>query len=232
MTTTVAAPVRMPVPPVPQLALPNPHFRKPSLSASVAQEDTLRNTSQGIEPVPSIPQEHQHERSGSSGIEVGQAVTSYSPVDGTYTPSSAAKKYVPPPPPRPKHSSPQQSSDSGYHSGGNDSARSPVAYRSMFPTYDPTKSLSQQNYYPQRPVVAQLSSPQARQYRPSYTPSLMTPIDRALGPPSAPPSVANFPVDTLTPHISTARELMELWEATHGMEPNPRIKSYDLEIAR
>jgi len=60
----------------------------------------------------------------------------------------------------------------------------------------------------------------------------MTPIDRALGPPSAPPSVYNFPLDTLTPRLSTARELLELWEATHGMEPNPKIKSYDLEIAR
>lgn len=228
----MAAPAATPVAPVPRIALPNPHIRKPSLSAAVAQQDTVRNNSQDREPVPSIPAEHQHKRSGSSEVEIGQAVTSYSPIDAPYTPSAATKKYTPPPPPRPKHSSPQTSNDSGYHSGGADSARSPVAYRSMFPTYDPTKSLNQQNYYPQRPVAAQMGSSQARLYRPSYTPSLMTPIDRALGPPSAPPSVYNFPLDTLTPRLSTARELLELWEATHGMEPNPKIKSYDLEIAR
>jgi len=226
----MAAPVVTPIAPVPRLAIPNPHMRKPSLSASVAQNDSLRNSSQDVEPVPSIPNEHLHKRSGSSDMDIGQAVTSYSPVHGSDTPSPAAKKYTPPPPPRPKHSSPQQSNDSGYYSGGTDSAKSPVVYRSMFPTYDPTKSLSQQNYYPQRPLAAQLGSAQGRL---SYTPSSMTPIDRALGPPSAPPSVANFPLDTLVvSRTSTAKELLELWEATHGMEPNPKIKSYDLELAR
>ncbi|KAK5954181.1 hypothetical protein OHC33_004754 [Knufia fluminis] len=228
----MATPAVTPVAPVPRIALPNPHIRKPSLSAVVAQQDTVRNNSQERGPVPSIPTEHQHKRSGSSEMEIGQAVTSYSPIDATYTPLSATKKYTPPPPPRSKHSSPQTSSDSGYHSGGADSARSPVAYRSMFPTYDPSKSLNQQNYYPQRPVAAQMHSSPGRLYRPSYTPSLMTPIDRALGPPSAPPSVFNFPLDTLTPRLSTARELLELWEATHGMEPSPKIRSYDLELAR
>jgi len=232
MAATTAVPVVTPTAPVPRLALPNPHVRKPSLSASVARDDSLRNSFQDVGPVPSIPNEHLHKGSSSSGREIGQAITSCSPVDGSNTPSSAAKKYTPPPPPRPKHSSPQQSSDSGYYSGGTDSAKSPVAYRSMFPVYDPTKSLSQQDYYPQRPVAVQLGSSQRRTYRPSYTPSLMTPLDRALGPPSAPPSVANFHLDTLAPRMSTAKQLLELWEATHGMEPNPRIKSYDLELAR
>jgi len=232
MATAMATPAITPVAPVPRLALPNPHFRKPSLSANVAQGDSLRNSSQETEPVPSIPQEHHHKRSGSSEMDIGQAVSSYSPINDSPIPSAVALKYAPPPPPRPKHASPQTSNDSGYHSGSNDSAKSPVAYRSMFPTYDPAKPLSKQNYYPQRPVAAQIGSSQARLYRPSYTPSLMTPIDRALGPPSARTSVANFPLDTLTPHVSTAKELLDLWEATHGMEPNPRIRSYDLEIAR
>lgn len=220
---------------VPRIAMPNPHNRKPSLSASVAQEDSIRNPSLDI-PVPLIPREHQQKRSTTPEGEIGQAVSSYSPIDGpAQTPSSAAMKYVPPPPPlRHDSLSPQKgSNDSGYHSGGSAEAKSPVVpIRSMFPVFDPTKSLQQQNYYPQRLVTARTNSSYGRLYRAEHPPSALTPIDRVLGPPSAPPSVANFPLDPLPLHASSQKELNELWEATHGMEPNPKIKSYDLELAR
>ena len=234
-----------PVTPVPRLALPNPHLRKPSLSSTVAQADSIRNSSIDV-PVPAIPKEHQHKRSSSSDGAVGQAVSSYSPIDGpacSSSPSTASKKYTPPPPPPlPKSSrhntaSPKsKSNDSGYHSGGSTSeAKSPVVpMRSMFPVYNPQVPLAKQHYYPQRPVAARTTSPLSRLGRSEYPPSASawTPIDRALGPPSAPPSVANFNLDALTPHLSSVKELDELWEATHGMEPNSKIRSYDLELAR
>lgn len=222
--------------PVPRIAMPNPHLRKPSLSATVAVDDSMRNSSLDDIPVPAIPGDYQRKRSESpEGI--GQAVSSYSPIDGPSRPISvAAVKYTPPPPP-PRHDSlsPNKgSNDSGYHSGGGSaSAKSPVVpMRSMFPVYDPTKTLQQQHYYPQRPIATRTTASYARSYRAEYPPSAITPIDRALGPPSAPPSIYNFPLDPLPLHASSPKELMELWEATHGMEPTPKIKSYDLELAR
>lgn len=226
------------VAPVPRIALPNPHLRKPSLSSTIAQADSVRNSGMGDipVPVPAIPKEHQHSRSISDEIAIGQAVTSYSPIDGTKqcsSPSSAAQKYAP----KHKTSSPQsKSNDSGYASGGSASAKSPVVpIRSMFPVYNPQMTLAQQHYYPQRPMPARTNSVASSRYdRPEYPPSTTawTPIDRALGPPSAPATIANFPLDTLTPHLSTQKELADLWEATHGMEPHPKIRSYDLELAR
>lgn len=224
------------VAPVPRIALPNPHLRKPSLSSTIAQADSFRNSSIENVPVPIIPKEHQHSRSVSDENVIGQAVTSYSPIDGTKqspSPSSVAQKYTP----KHKTTSPQsKSDDSGYNSGGSASAKSPVVpLRSMFPVYNPSVTLQQQHYYPQRPVPARTNSVASSRFgRPEYPPSATawTPIDRALGPPSAPATIANFPLDTLTPRLSTQKELADLWEATHGMEPNPRIKSYDLELAR
>ncbi|KAK5097977.1 hypothetical protein LTS08_006732 [Lithohypha guttulata] len=232
----MSTPIGTPVTPVPRIALPNPHFRKPSLSSTVAQQDTLRNSTIDNAPVPAIPKEH---RRTDSGYEIGQAVTSYSPINATgygSPPSSAAHKYAPPPPSRPYVASPQlKSYDSGYQSGGAESAKSPVVpIRSMFPVYNPSMPLQQQHYYPQRPIALRTKSSQTRMNRLDYASpvSAWTPIDRALGPPSAPASVANFPLDALTARTSTLKELHELWEATHGMEPNPRIKSYDLELTR
>ena len=195
----------------------------------------MRNSSIVDIPVPAIPQEHKHKPSFSD--EIGQAVTSYSPIDGrNYAPSpssAAAERYTP----KNKTSSPQsKSNDSGYASGGSASAKSPVVpIRSMFPIYNPQITLAQQHYYPQRPVAARTNSISSSKFgRSDYPPcaTAWTPIDRALGPPSAPATIANFPLDTLSPRVSTSKDLLELWEATHGMEPNPRIKSYDLELSR
>lgn len=232
----MSTPIATPVTPIPRIALPNPHLRKPSLSATVAQDDSVRNSFLENVPVPTIPKEHQR---NDSGLEIGQAVSSYSPIDKPVyspTPTSAAQKYTPRTSSRQHAASPRlKSNDSGYQSGGTDSAKSPVVpMRSMFPVYNPAVSLSQQHYYPQRPIALRTKSSSSHLNRQEYysPASAWTPIDRALGPPSAPPSIANFAMDVLTPRMSTPKELSELWEATHGMEPNPRIKSYDLELAR
>lgn len=232
----MSTPGATPVTPIPRIALPNPHLRKPSLSATVAQDDSTRNSFVENVPVPMIPKEHQRSH---SGCEIGQAVSSYSPIDKpVYSPSpaSAAQRYTPRTSSLPYVASPRlKSNDSGYQSGGTDSAKSPVVpMRSMFPVYNPAVTLSQQHYYPQRPIQLRTKSSSSHLNRQDYysPASAWTPIDRALGPPSAPPSVANFQLDALTPYVSTARELNELWEATHGMEPTPKIKSYDLELSR
>ena len=111
-----------------------------------------------------------------------------------------------------------------------------VPIRSMFPTYNPSVSLKQQNYVPQRPLPAQLSS--SLSYvapREDYRTSLAVPM-LSQGPKSSPGSVFNFPMDTLSvnggPRISNHRELEKLWRASHGTEPDARIGTFDLEMAR
>lgn len=234
----MATPIITPVTPVPRIALPNPHLRKPSLSSTVAQADSARNSTIEDIPVPAIPKQHQHQYGDSLSveIEIGQAVTSYSPIDAPPhfpSPSTAAQKYTPATSAKPKASSPPtKSNDSGYHSTAPTSGKSPVVpIRSMFPVYNPQVTLGQQQYYPQRPGPVRSSSLLSKEIRPGSAAG-WTPIDRTHSSPSSPPTFTSLPLDTLTPCVSTAKELNNLWEATHGMEPNPRIRSYDLELAR
>lgn len=114
-----------------------------------------------------------------------------------------------------------------------------VPIRSMFPTYDPSVPLKQQNYVPARPIPAYLTGnlsfgPGAA--REEYRSSLSTPFAAPAGLRSGPPSMLNFPTDTTsingTPTISTHRELEKLWLASHGTEPDHRLKAFDLEMAR
>lgn len=235
----MATPLIIPVPPVPRIALPNPHIRKPSLSTHIASEDSIRNSAFDTSfPVPSIPQELQHNDSAS---EIGQAVTEYSPIDSVPripTPSSAAaQKYAPRTTSKLNHASPRsKSNDSGYQSSSSpETSKSPVVpIRSMFPVYNPAVTLQQQQYHPQmlRPRPVRQSSASSRRTTQDFQSYSMTPIDRVLSTPPPPPSMFNFKLDAVVPQISTPKELSDLWEASHGMEPNPRIRSYDLELAR
>lgn len=235
----MATPLIIPVPPVPRIALPNPHIRKPSLSTHIANEDSIRNSAFDASfPVPNLPRELQNNDSAS---DIGQAVTEYSPIDSAPripTPSSAAaQKYIPRTASKLNHASPQsKSNDSGYLSSSTpETSKSPVVpIRSMFPVYNPAVTLQQQQYHPQlsRPKPARQSSASSWRTTQDFPISSLTPIDRVLGCPPPPPSTFNFQLDTMTPRASTQKELSELWEATQGMEPNPRIKSYDLELAR
>lgn len=233
----MAAPHIIPAPPVPRIALPNPHLRKPSLSTHIANQDSFRNSGFDASfPVPSIPKEHQH---NDSSEDLGQAVAGYSPIDSIPRiqdpSSSAAHKYTSEPTSKSSHVSPQsKSNDSGYLSASSpETSKSPVVpIRSMFPVYNPSVTLQQQQYHPQIPRYIPQSSTSSRRTTRDFPISSLTQIDRVLGTPPPPPSVYNVQLDAITPRISTAQELSELWEATHGMEPNPRIKSYDLELAR
>lgn len=234
----MATPVTIPVPPVPRIAMPNPHFRKPSLSTHIASADSARNsTFDTAVPVPSIPREHQYAPSISS--EIGQAVTEYSPIDSVPripTPSSAAQKYTPIPSSKLNRVSPQsKSNDSGYLSSSPEASKSPVVpIRSIFPVYNHSLSLQHQQYAPQipRPAPCRRFSSSSKMTSQDFPISSLTPIDRVLGMPPAPSSMINFQLDAVIPRASNPKELNELWEATHGMEPSPRIRSYDLELAR
>lgn len=234
----MAVPLIDPVPPVPRIALPNPHFRKPSLSTQIADEDSIRNSGafDPSVPVPKIPREHQNQDSISSDI--GQVATEYSPIDGasrSLNSSSAAQKYTPKQATNLRHASPQsKSSDSGYLSSSSPgtSKSAVVPIRSMFPVYNPSVSLQQQQYYPQRPQAVRKGSPGSQMTRQESPYFASTPPQYTFGTPSALKSVANFPLDNATHHVSTATDLLDLWEATQGMEPTPRIRSYDLELAR
>lgn len=235
----MATPVTIPVPPVPRIAMPNPHFRKPSLSTHIASADSARNsTFEPAVPVPAIPREHQYAPSISS--EIGQAVTEYSPIDSVPripTPSSAAQKYTPTSASKLNHVSPQfKSNDSGYLSTSSpEASKSPVVpIRSMFPVYNHSLSLQNQQYLPQipRPPPCRRISSSSKMTSQDFPISSLTPIDRVLGMPPAPSSLINFQLDAMVPRASNQKELNDLWEATHGMEPSPRIRSYDLELAR
>ena len=121
------------------------------------------------------------------------------------------------------------------------SAQSPVSpgqpIRSMFPTYNPSVRLSQQQYYPQRLIDVQSSGLQRhnttrQDYSPSITPSQ---LDQTLGPKTVPASVLNFPADVLDlkePRFSTVAELEKLWDATNGLDPESVIGDFDLQMAR
>lgn len=232
----MATPLITPITPVPLIQLPNPHYRKPSLSSTVAQCDSMRNSvAEGIPEIPKIPAQHRSMLSAEVEV-IGEAVSSYSPIDPpTYAPSPsvAAQKYTPQKSSKPDASSPpQKSNDSGYHSTTPASSKSPVVpFRSMFPVYNPQVNLAQQQYYPQRPGAVRSSSLLNKTTSPDRPRSAAT-WTQMVGSPLAAPSFANLPLDTLTPLVSNARELNNLWEATHGMEPNPRITSYDLELTR
>jgi len=145
-------------------------------------------------------------------------------------PASAVQKYIPKSfSTRTSSLSPRlASNDSGYNSSSPANGKSPVVpIRSMFPVYNTAVTLAQQSYYPQRPIPVMTSS-YARSARQDYSSPIGTP--RISSPAQA--SIANFPLNSLTSRISSPEELNDLWQATHGMEPNPRIKSYDLELAR
>jgi hypothetical protein len=236
---------------VPTIATPNPHNRAPSLHSVKPLSHVLSTE----EPLPS-PQPWVQKPSGLSHYvrqetpspdDIGMAVTTMSPVDGS-TPSpvvthAPAQFTTPPPPPRAASSpSPQQASlRSGsatlvQDASGKTDPSPIVPIRSMFPTYNPSLPLQQQNYYPQRPFpVRQSSMTRSIASRSDYRDSVVTPIDRAVGPLTAPASVLNFPVDIMSinePQFSSHRELEKLWEASHGCEPSRDIKTYALEMAR
>ena len=228
---------------VPKLATPSPHRRNPSLH-TVKTLHGLREDDD--EPLPNggaIPLQDQPSRSRTPSPEnIGVAVTTASPIDGTTPsnrPEAAACPTPPPPPPPPKTYTPDEpvSGRSGSATVVHDGHASPVVpIRSMFPTYNPSIPLNQQHYYPQRYYPKRASSLSPSNFsRQDYRNTLATPIDRQLGSRTRPPSVVNFNNSISiaeVPRFSSHRELEKLWEASHGTEPSSLIKSFDLEMSR
>ncbi|KIV96990.1 hypothetical protein PV10_00800 [Exophiala mesophila] len=210
-------------------------------------------------PIPQFPSHMQDSRNSSrtpSPDDIGLAVTTSSPIDGK-TPATgsgqvvtsvAAVKYTPS---IYQSSSPQPSFNAATGSASNliqnaapmSTTKSPlgtdpspiVPIRSIFPTYNPS-TLPQLNHAPKRPTPAQLASSLSfGASRDDYRTSLAVPM-LSQAPKSTPGSVFNFPMDTLsvngTTRISNHRELEKLWQASHGAEPEARISTFDLEMAR
>jgi hypothetical protein len=115
------------------------------------------------------------------------------------------------------------------------SPTSPVRpIQSMFPTYNPSLRLSQQQYYPQRGTEGLRENVSRDDYIPSRSPSR---LDEALGGPrTAPASMVNFPLDVLAvkqPQFSSVAELEKLWAATNGAhDPGTVIGDFDLRMSR
>lgn len=232
---------------VPKLITPTPHKRNPSLHTVKTLHGDEGDA--GDVPLPNgggIPLQTRVSRSRTPSPEnIGVAVTTASPIDGA-TPSPRHKPagYSTPPPPPPPPPPPAKAHSPGERSSGrsgsatliSEGTKSPVVpIRSMFPTYNPSIPLAQQNYYPQRYAARASSIYPASFSREEYRNSITTPIDRQLGHRTATPSVVNFH-DAMSiaeaPQFSSHRELEKLWEASHGTEPSSLIKTFDLEMTR
>jgi hypothetical protein len=236
---------------VPTIATPNPRNRRPSLHEVEVRPDVpdeplpagppSKNGQESVQRKAGLPS-YSRTRSPSLDDYIGMAITTSSPLDG-HTPSPS----LPPPPkgrpgarfvPKPASSTPEPvSSRSGSPTLVQSlPGKSPVVpIRSMFPAYNPSVPLHQQNYYPQRPYPARLSSIARNLSRDDYRSSASTPIDQAMGVRTAPASMLNFQSDVMSisePQYSSHRELEKLWEASHGMEPSKIVKSFDLEMVR
>ncbi|RMZ86445.1 hypothetical protein DV736_g6329, partial [Chaetothyriales sp. CBS 134916] len=248
---------------VPKIATPNPRNRAPTLHTVKPLEHLNGEAPQVPAGAPwNVSNEGAKRSAGGAVItttidaysrspspnDIGKAVTTMSPVDGS-TPTVALptsqiqKLNTPPPktatspPSQPLSERPGSTTLVQYTPPGAATDPSPVVpFRSMFPTYNPSLPLSQQNYYPQRPFPVRLSSiSRSNVSRSEYRNTMTTPVDRALGARSAPASVLNFGFDSMSvnePQFSSHRELEKLWEASHGTEPNSSIKSFTLEMSR
>jgi hypothetical protein len=108
-----------------------------------------------------------------------------------------------------------------------------VPIRSMFPTYNPSMRLSQQQYFPQRVAELLRDNVSRQEYNPSRSPSR---LDESLGPRTAPASIVDFPIDVFPmkePKFSTVSELETLWAATNGaIDPETMIEDFDLRMSR
>lgn len=122
---------------------------------------------------------------------------------------------------------------------GSTGTHSPVM-RSMFPRFDPTASLDQQNYYPN---MDRVPPPPAQPYEPvsipHYSPSLYSP-------PQSPPTSQNqwrksrVPSSTLhsplhrshelSPSISKSEDLLDLWTIANGQAVPDALETYTLGL--
>lgn len=172
--------------------------------------------------------ENTHEpRSRSLSLEHEQETIAASPIDG----HKMWPILIPPPP----HLRQEVSADHNDAALREASPTSPfVPMKSMFPTYNPTIRLSQQQYFPQRVTSIQRQNVSREDYSPNVSsPSRMDSI--LGGPRTAPTSMVDFPMDVLTlkePQFSSVPELERLWAATNGQEPETVQGDFDLRMSR
>jgi hypothetical protein len=165
--------------------------------------------------------------SRSQFLEMEHETVPASPIDG-HRPSPINI----PPPARVENPAPPPGDRATYIDPSPTSAVVPI--RSMFPTYNPSLRLSQQQYYPQRVAELLRENVSRDDYIPSRSPSR---LDEALGgPKSAPASIVNFPLDVLAvkePQFSSVTQLEKLWAATNGAhDPETIIGDFDLRMSR
>lgn len=106
--------------------------------------------------------------------------------------------------------------------------------KSMFPQYNPQLPLVQQAYFPQN--VGSSSSVRPRQDT-AASQEMQIPlseVDAVLGPKTVPASVYNFPPGALSPRIelSTAEDLVTLWESANGQELQETLGTFNLRVER
>src|SRR5277367_866455 len=187
------------------MATPGSHFQLfpapvPKVRANAPQSDLVVNFSRKTDPSPTTegvvktiedpeqqPETYYNKEGGSRSAspEMEHETVPASPIDGHKPPSitipPTAKLEKPPLPQRDR---------STYI---DPSPTSPVVpIRSMFPTYNPSIRLSQQQYFPQRATDTQRENVSREDYIPSRSPSR---LDEALGPRTAPASIVDFPMD-------------------------------------
>ena len=244
-----------PIPSVPTIALPNPHNRQPSLNKNIvltaehpARADSgISITAPGGKDA--APNSRNDSLDSCTSQDSSRIALPSSPLD-TYSRTSTPQ----PPPPAvvsqsassrrytpgdglSEHSAATALSGTGTLVQGDGNAAksiSPIPLRSMFPVYNPQVPLSQQSYYPQR----QTSLQTRLQPRLDYGSRVGTPSQCDLvtgGLRTAPASIYNSPMDVSSipdTSFSSPRELEKLWVASHGMEANPDVGSFNLEMAR
>jgi hypothetical protein len=166
-------------------------------------------------------------RSRSQSPEMEHEMVPASPIDGhrpipiNTQPPAQVERHAPPPGDRATYIDP--------------SPTSPVVpIRSMFPTYNPSRRLSQQQYFPQRVAELLRENVSREDYIPSRSPSR---LDEALGGPrTAPASIVDFPIDVLAvkePQFSSVPQLEKLWAATNGgHDPETLTGDFDLRMSR
>lgn len=166
-------------------------------------------------------------RSRSASPEMEHETVPASPIDG-----HRLSLINIPPPPQVENPAPPPGDRATYI---DPSPTSPVVpIRSMFPTYNPSLRLSQQQYYPQRVAELLRENVSRDDYIPSRSSSR---LDEVFGgPKTAPASIVNFPLDALAvkePRFSSVAELEKLWAATNGgHDPETLVGDFDLRMSR
>lgn len=211
---------------VPTIALPNPHKKRASTTTIplVVEESDIPEVPQistanaavvrldSISNSDGVVQKHTRFQTGSIG-------------------NNAILANLPPPPssPPPQITSHPKIKTSPTPSNGASSSSSntlipdPPSFRSLFPVFDPTKPLNQQNYIPQIPVARYSGFDSGSRRGSDIGPRGLFKTSSSM--------LSQEPSSRLE-SSSTLKELEKLWAASHGAEPDPSLGSFKLQMKR